>query len=52
MQRHCDGTDPNLTRPVREGEEPEGPWPDSRPCDCGLVFNDVYRLVIYPHEKF
>lgn len=50
MIRRCDGTDPNLTRDVRDGEEPRGPWAGSVPCDCGAVFDDVYRQVIYPHH--
>lgn len=50
MIRRCDGSDPNLTRDVREGERPSGPWPGSVPCDCGLVFDDVERMVTYPHD--
>ncbi len=53
MRRHCDGTDPNLVRndppwdPSKlPGEQTIGP---ERPCDCGLVFDDVDRFVIYPH---
>lgn len=52
MIRVCDGTDPNLLR-----DDP--PWDPSsiepreahttRPCDCGLRFDDVDRWVIYPH---
>jgi hypothetical protein len=38
MIRHCTGTDPNL---IRDGE----------PCDCGRTFDDVERLVIYPHTR-
>lgn len=52
MIRHCDGTDPNLTREARPGEEPRGPWPDSVPCDCGLEFDDTERMVLHPHLKF
>jgi hypothetical protein len=37
MMRKCDGTDPNLLR-------------DGQPCDCGLAFDDVTRMVIYPHN--
>jgi hypothetical protein len=48
--RRCDGTDPNLTRDVREGEQQRGPWPGTVPCDCGRVFDDVDRLTIYPHS--
>ena len=50
MIRRCDGNDPNLTRPVRDGEQLSGPWPDSVPCDCGAVFDDVDRFVTYPHQ--
>jgi hypothetical protein len=39
MQRTCDGTDPNLI-----GE-------DGQACNCGLTFDDVGRLVIYPHTE-
>lgn len=49
MLRTCDGTDPNLTRPILEGEE-SGPWPGSVPCDCGRTFDDVEYNVTYPHE--
>lgn len=41
MIRRCDGTDPNLIRVNDQGER--------KPCDCGLVFDDVDRMVIYPH---
>lgn len=37
MIRHCDGTDVYLT--TKDGE----------PCSCGLVFDDVARMVIFPH---
>jgi hypothetical protein len=36
--RTCDGTDPNLV-------DSEG-----RPCDCGLIFDDVECRVTYPHH--
>jgi hypothetical protein len=39
MIRHCDGTDPNLQ--AQDGE----------PCSCGLRFDDVDRMVIFPHHK-
>ena len=63
MIRHCDGTDPNLTRdignPPREvGTYTISPWNDSaRPgqliinCQCGRSFDDVDRSVIYPHDS-
>jgi hypothetical protein len=38
MMRRCDGTDPNLLDEDRE------------PCACGLVFDEVDRMVIYPHN--
>lgn len=47
MIRHCDGTDPNLVWP---GDDGNSYGPDAKPCDCGLRFDDVDRLVIYPHE--
>lgn len=45
MIRCCDGQDPNLKR---ENEE-TGEW---EPCDCGALFDDVRRLVIWPHTSF
>jgi hypothetical protein len=49
MLRHCDGTDPNLQkRMVSDNDESI----EYVPCDCGLTFDDVNHLVIYPHEKF
>jgi hypothetical protein len=39
--RSCDGTDPNLLRYVETAV----------PCDCGLIFDDVFRRVIYPHTQ-
>lgn len=41
MQRHCDGTDPNLTKPTVSGLY--------RPCDCGNVFDDIDHSTIFPH---
>jgi len=38
MIRTCDGTDSNLTD--EQGE----------PCKCGLVFDDVEYMVVYPHS--
>jgi len=37
--RHCDGTDPNLL-----GE-------DRAPCACGLTFDGVDHVVIWPHQR-
>ena len=37
MQRHCDGTDPNLTAA------------DGSPCACGLEFDDRDYELAYPH---
>jgi hypothetical protein len=37
MKRVCDGTDPNLV--TRDGA----------PCSCGLRFDDVDRMVVFPH---
>jgi hypothetical protein len=36
--RRCDGSDPNLI--ARDG---------SRGCPCGLTFDDVDRMVVWPH---
>jgi hypothetical protein len=47
MQRHCDGSDPNLLRPT-EHDADQLPY---RPCDCGLRFDDAERLVIWPHPR-
>jgi hypothetical protein len=61
--RHCDGTDPNLTRQVHEVDF----MPDrmtvaeewaatARPhfvvirCKCGFRFDDELRMTTYPHE--
>lgn len=51
MIRTCDGTDENLkreevTRTSRAGQETVE-WIS---CDCGLSFDDVERLVVYPHH--
>jgi hypothetical protein len=45
--RRCDGTDRNLVRPAREGEEATLPG-GYVPCDCGRTFDDVDRMVIGP----
>jgi len=37
MIRACDGSDPNLHDQ------------DGQPCVCGLVFDDVRRLTVWPH---
>jgi hypothetical protein len=39
VKRTCDGRDPNLL-----AEDCQ------TPCACGLTFDDVDRLVIYPHQ--
>ena len=39
MQRHCDGTDPNLID--RAGQ----------PCRCLARFDDVRFSVIWPHDR-
>lgn len=55
MTRRCDGTDPNLIMLVDERGERVPVTPTSkgteRPCDCGRVFDDVNRQVIWPHER-
>jgi hypothetical protein len=38
MIRFCNGTDEFLV------------GPDGDPCVCGRVFDDVDRMVIWPHE--
>lgn len=58
MMRKCDGTDPHLRMPIDDttGErvinvrEHKGKY-TYRPCDCGLRFDDVYRMVIWPHNE-
>lgn len=65
MRRHCDGTDPNLTRDLAQAEPGElkagmsfvlSPWDAGTAggvvvnCNCGLVFDDAERRVVYPHE--
>jgi len=37
MQRHCDGTDPDLLAY------------NGTPCTCGLEFDDTAYTVFYPH---
>jgi hypothetical protein len=39
MIRFCNGFDPNLT---------DG---NGRPCQCGLIFDDVGHSTVYPHER-
>lgn len=54
MFRTCDGTDPNLIRKIwiKDGLiSTNGHWEDI-PCNCGKTFDDVYHVVIYPHERF
>lgn len=46
MIRHCDGKDPYLVRSVDSDD-----LYTYVPCDCGLTFDDVKRMVVYPHEK-
>lgn len=51
MIRTCDGTDKNLLQEQVDRVAASGTesmhWV---PCDCGLVFDDVERLVVYPHH--
>lgn len=56
MTRHCNGKDPNLVRFVDEPIRVHHVLAarkvdDGRPCDCGLVFDDVLRSTIYPHSR-
>lgn len=59
----CDGTDPNLTRQVREADfdpavmKAAEAWQGTAEpgniviqCQCGLFFDDVYRMRVYPHD--
>lgn len=57
MIRHCDGTDPNLVMlwDSKRGErvdprEAHGMLRQRR-CDCGLTFDDVARMVVWPHME-
>jgi hypothetical protein len=48
MIRKCDGTDPNLRKWIHVGYD-GGKYVS---CDCGLIFDDIDHLTIYPHQKF
>jgi hypothetical protein len=53
MRRHCDGTDPNLKQYLRpDGEPAEHPVDREtvKACDCGMVFDDVKFMTIWPHR--
>lgn len=50
MIRTCDGNDATLSREKTFTTTPGGQ--ETRvwvPCDCGTTFDDVERMVIYPH---
>ena len=51
MMRHCVGTDPNLIlvlhRKTELGIDVER---EIVPCKCGMIFDDVEREVVYPHN--
>lgn len=64
-QARCDGSDPNLLRQVPEGDfdsavmKLAGHWQATAEpgcvviqCQCGLLFDDTYRMRSYPHEFF
>lgn len=58
MKRRCTGEDPNLEMRIDPetgervtGRVGDGRTVEKRPCDCGLVFDDVRRSTIYPHEE-
>ena len=55
MMRHCDGNDPNLLKCVDPDTGEHAPaglrLVDYVPCDCGLRFDDVTRLTIWPHRE-
>ena len=48
MMRHCDGNDPNLLT-WSDRTLTGVPMPTRVPCSCGLTFDDVERLTIFPH---
>jgi hypothetical protein len=63
MMRHCDGRDTNLTRHIPFPDFiPEtmtrSPWDKIEAgneyvvinCNCGLIFDDVDHMTIYPHQ--
>ena len=63
MRRHCNGQDPNLVVYVDARTGIRLAATDMpvafditkvietvKPCDCGRVFDDVYRSTVYPHE--
>lgn len=51
MMRHCDGKDPNLIAYVDpDGNKLDRGSEKTIPCDCGCVFDDVDRRVIWPHH--
>jgi hypothetical protein len=52
MIRYCDGNDPNLVRVSEDWDENQCVGVKYEPCACGLTFDDVNHLVIYPHERF
>jgi hypothetical protein len=45
MIRKCDGTDPNLVWLDQDSDK-------YVPCKCGLEFDDVDCMVVYPHFNF
>jgi hypothetical protein len=59
MIRTCDGTDPFLVgKPTVFTGSSSSSDPKAKPlatsyapCACGAVFDDVERLVIWPHER-
>jgi hypothetical protein len=61
MQRHCNGEDLNLimymhkdgtrcTAARRRSCSEDEYTP--QPCDCGLTFDDINRLTVFPHARF
>lgn len=64
MLRRCNGKDPNLLVLIERtctcdvcircgcNDYTRHHRTEYKPCNCGLVFDDVHRLTIYPHEKF
>lgn len=54
MLRECTGEDPNLLMILDvDGQRVERSTPatTTAPCDCGKVFDDARRQVIWPHPE-
>lgn len=54
MLRQCLGEDPNLLMILgTDGQRVERSTSATKtaPCDCGLLFDDARRQVIWPHPE-